>query len=191
MVRCPNCGRKTSGDNCQWCKYPILKGRQKEAVVAAREKIKREAEEARKAKEAEKQAKKETVVAAREKAKQEVEEAKKAKEAEKQAKKEAVVAAREKAKREAEEARKAKQAEKQARKEAEIAAREKAKREAEEQASKEAVRVLLSQIHFDQVKHLEECIKELESTREELRAGKIGAEEAIQRFRDISERISK
>ena len=95
------------------------------------------------------------------------------------------------AKREAEEARKAKQAEKQAKKEAVVAAREKIKREAEEQASKEAVRVLLSQIHFDQVKHLEECIKELESTREELRAGKIGAEEAIQRFRDISERMSK
>ena len=183
MVRCPNCGQETSGGDCQWCKYPILKGRQKEAEIAAREKAKQEVEEAKKAKEAEKQARKEAVVTAREKAKREAEEARKAKQAE--------IAAREKIKREAEEARKAKEAEKQARKEAEIAAREKAKREAEEQASKEAVRVLLSQIHFDQVKHLEECIKELESTREELRAGKIGAEEAIQRFRDISERMSK
>ena len=26
MVRCPNCGQKTSGDYCQWCNYPILKG---------------------------------------------------------------------------------------------------------------------------------------------------------------------
>jgi len=142
MVRCPNCGQKTSGGNCQWCKYPILKGRQREAEVAAREKVKREAEEARKAKEAEKRAKKE-----------------------------AVIAAREKVKRAAEEAREAK--------------------EAEEQASKEAVRVLLSKIDFDQAKHLEECLKEIESTREELRVGKIGTEEAIQRLRDISERMSK
>jgi len=113
MVRCPNCGQKTSGGNCQWCKYPILKGRQREAEVAAREKVKRAAEEAREAK------------------------------------------------------------------------------EAEEQASKEAVRVLLSKIDFDQAKHLEECLKEIESTREELRVGKIGTEEAIQRLRDISERMSK
>ena len=26
MVRCPNCGQKTSGDHCQYCKYPIVKG---------------------------------------------------------------------------------------------------------------------------------------------------------------------
>jgi Zn finger protein HypA/HybF involved in hydrogenase expression len=26
MVRCPNCGQKTSGDYCQWCNYPILRG---------------------------------------------------------------------------------------------------------------------------------------------------------------------
>ena len=26
MVRCPNCGQQTSGDYCQWCNYPILKG---------------------------------------------------------------------------------------------------------------------------------------------------------------------
>ncbi len=26
MVRCPNCGQKTSGDYCQWCKLPILNG---------------------------------------------------------------------------------------------------------------------------------------------------------------------
>lgn len=27
MVRCPSCGQKTSGDYCQWCCYPILRGR--------------------------------------------------------------------------------------------------------------------------------------------------------------------
>jgi len=23
MVRCPNCDQETSGDYCEWCKYPI------------------------------------------------------------------------------------------------------------------------------------------------------------------------
>ena len=104
MVRCPNCGQKTTGGDCQWCKYPILRGRRKEA--------------------------------------------KKAEEAEKQAKKEAELAAKEQAKREAEEARKAEEA-----------------------------------------KHIEECLKQVESTCEELRAGKIETKEAIQRLLDISERI--
>ncbi len=142
MVRCPNCGQKTSGGDCQWCKYPILKGRQKQAMIAAREKTEREAKEAKQAKETEKQAEKQAVIAAREKTEREAKEAKQAKETEKQ-------------------------------------------------ASKEAVRVLLSQIYSNQVKRIEECLKELESIREELRVGKIGAEEAIQRLRDISERISK
>jgi hypothetical protein len=26
MVRCSNCGRKTEGDYCQWCGYPVLTG---------------------------------------------------------------------------------------------------------------------------------------------------------------------
>jgi MFS family permease len=26
MVRCPNCGRRTEGDYCQWCGYPVLAG---------------------------------------------------------------------------------------------------------------------------------------------------------------------
>jgi len=147
MVRCPNCGQETSGGDCQWCKYPILKSRQVEA--------------------------------------------KRAKEAEKQAKKQAAIAAREKAEQEAVEAKRAKEAEKQARKQAVIAAREKANQEAVEQASKEAARVLLSQIDSEQTKHIEECLKELESTHEELRIGKIGTEEALQRLRDISERIPK
>jgi len=61
MARCPNCGQKTRGDYCQWCNYPILKGRptrrrkaekraKREAELEAKEKAKREAEEARKAK---------------------------------------------------------------------------------------------------------------------------------------------
>ncbi len=35
MVRCPNCGQETSGDYCEWCKYPILSGspRQKEVIM--------------------------------------------------------------------------------------------------------------------------------------------------------------
>ena len=147
--------------------------------------------EAKRAKEAEKQAKKQATIAAREKAEQEAVETKRAKEAEKQAKKQAVIAAREKAKQEAVEAKRAKEAEKQAKKQAAIAAREKAKQEAVEQASKEAARVLLSQIDSEQTKHIEECLKELESTHEELRIGKIGTEEALQRLRDISERIPK
>jgi len=68
MVRCPNCGQKTSGDYCQWCKYPILRGSvkirrldekqaKKEAEREAREKAKRDAEEARMAREAEIRAK--------------------------------------------------------------------------------------------------------------------------------------
>lgn len=27
MFTCPNCGQKTEGDSCQWCHYPILKGK--------------------------------------------------------------------------------------------------------------------------------------------------------------------
>jgi len=26
MVRCPNCDQETSGDYCQWCKYPLSSG---------------------------------------------------------------------------------------------------------------------------------------------------------------------
>ena len=99
MVKCSNCGRKTKGDFCQWCGYPLMRGRpvrkqntKKEAELAAKEKAKREAEEAKKAEQAEAKAKKEAELAAKEKAKREAEEAK------------------ERAKREAEEAKKAKQA---------------------------------------------------------------------------------
>ena len=56
MVRCPNCGQKTSGDFCQWCQYPLLKGRRagysrfikrvnKQAKLATQEEAKRKAEE--------------------------------------------------------------------------------------------------------------------------------------------------
>ncbi len=103
-VRCPNCGLKASGDYCQWCHYPILRGKPTKG-----RKAKKQAEEARKAKEAEKQAKieaertakekvRQETIAAKEKEKQDAIEAKKAKEAEKQAK----IEAEERAKREAE-----------------------------------------------------------------------------------------
>ena len=63
MVRCPNCGQKTSGDHCQCCKYPILNSRptrleetlkrqRMKAERRAKEQAKQDAEEARKAKKA-------------------------------------------------------------------------------------------------------------------------------------------
>ncbi len=147
MVRCPNCGQKTRGNYCQWCNYPILR----RGPVRRRK--------------AEEQAKKEAELAAKEKTKREAEEAKRAKEAEEQAKKEAELAAKEEAKREAEE---------QAKKKAELAAGEKAKKEAKEE-----------------VKQIKECLKQVENICEELRAGKVGTDEALQRLSDISERIAK
>ena len=56
MVRCPNCGQKTSGDYCQWCNYPILKRRVKRrqktktADPAAKEKARQDAIDAGKTK---------------------------------------------------------------------------------------------------------------------------------------------
>jgi len=51
-MECPNCGQKTAGDFCQWCGYPIMKGKpvrkqkeKKAAESAAKEKAKRVAEE--------------------------------------------------------------------------------------------------------------------------------------------------
>jgi len=108
MVRCPNCGQETKGDFCQWCGYPVMRGRLvrgQRAERAAKEKAKREAELA--AKERVKMEAKET----REKAKREAEEAKEAKRAEEKAKKEAELEAKERANREAEEAKEAKRAE--------------------------------------------------------------------------------
>ncbi len=65
MVRCPNCGQKTSGGYCQYCNYPILRSRrirhrkakkteevrkqaEKDAELAAKEKAAKEAEEVEK-----------------------------------------------------------------------------------------------------------------------------------------------
>ena len=197
MVKCPNCGQETSGGDCQWCNYPILKGRQEEAKRAKMAEKQAKRQEAIDAREKARQA----AIDAREKARQEAKETRRTKAA-KEAEKQAAIDAREKAKQEAKEAKEARKqtaiearrariAEKRAEKQAAIDAREKAKQEAEEQAAKEAARVLLSQIDSDQAKHLEECLKELKNTREELGGGKIGAEEATQRLRNISERISK
>ncbi len=159
MVRCPNCGQKTSGDYCQWCKYPILRR------SPARRRM------------AKKRAKKEAELATREKTKGA---------AEKQTKKEAELATREKTKREVEKARKAKEAEKQTKKEAKIATRKKAKRGAEEAKLAAPLPIV-----FDQVKQIEECLKQVESICEELRAGKVDTKEALQRLSDISEKIAK
>jgi len=86
MVRCPNCGQETEGDSCQWCHYPILKGkpaRQRKSypIIFGRPFKRprsegappREAEEARKANRL-----------AKEQARKEAEEAKKAKKLEKE-----------------------------------------------------------------------------------------------------------
>ncbi len=144
MPRCPNCGQITSGDNCQWCNYPLrgrgLRGRRR--VVESRK-----AAESKKAAEAERQAR----IDAIEKAAREIEEAKKAlaadiaawektKEASDEAGSTAQAEETGKAEEatdavgaeEAEEARKAAEAEKQAKKQAEKEAKERARREAEE-----------------------------------------------------------
>ena len=102
MVRCPNCGQNTSGDYCEWCNYPILKRRVKRrqkakaADLAAREKARQDAIDAKKAKQAEERAGKEADLAAREKAKQDTIDAEKAKQAEERAGKEAGLAPGEK-----------------------------------------------------------------------------------------------
>jgi len=44
---------------------------------------------------------------------------------------------------------------------------------------------------LDQVKQIEECLREVESICEELRAGKVETKEALQRLSDISEKIAK
>ena len=107
-VRCPNCGLKASGDYCQWCYYPILRGR----PTRGRKAKQQEAIEAKKAEETEKRAKIEAERAAKEKVRQEA------------------IAAKEKEQQEAIEAKKAEEAEKRAKIEAEVATREKAIREA-------------------------------------------------------------
>jgi hypothetical protein len=68
---CPNCGQETTDDFCQWCGYPLMKGRpvrRQKAKKEAEEKVKREAEEAKKAK---------RVEGVKEKGKKEAKEAKK------------------------------------------------------------------------------------------------------------------
>ncbi|MFC1988196.1 hypothetical protein ACFLVH_06665, partial [Chloroflexota bacterium] len=91
MVKCPNCGQKTSGDYCHCCKYPIIEGKsrglrkaEKQAEIVAQELVKKQAE-----------------VEAKEQAKQQAEEARKAREAEELVKKQAEVEAKEQAKRQA------------------------------------------------------------------------------------------
>jgi len=173
----------------------------REAGIAAQEKERQEVEEAKRAKEAEKQAQKQAEIEAKEKAKQEEEE---------RAREEAEKEAWEKAKRETEE---------RARIEAEKEAREKAEREAEERAREEAQKELPAEekekvaaaveetkvelyirdmeplftlpMDNEKVKHLEGYLEDIESIYEELKTGKVSSEEAIQKLRDISARLSK
>ena len=167
-------------------------------------------EEIKKAREAEAKARREAGIAAQEKERQEVEEAKRAKETEKQAQKQAEIEAKEKAKQEEEEI---------ARIEAEKEAREKAEREAEERAREEAQKELPAEekekvaaaveetkvelyirdmeplftlpMDNEKVKHFEGYLEDIESIYEELKTGKVSSEEAIQKLRDISARLSK
>ncbi len=91
-----------------------------------------------------------------------------------------------KAKRVAAKTKRAKKTKKPAQKQAELVAKEKAT-----QKTEEAEGVLRSPIDFDQVKQFEEHLKQVENINEELRAGKIGTKEAIQRLTEISERIGR
>jgi chemotaxis protein histidine kinase CheA len=142
---CPNCGRETTGDLCQWCGYPIVKGslikrqrlrkdaegaeeKAKEEAKEAEERTKREVEEVKEAKQAKgaKEKTKAEAKEAKEKAKREAEKAKQAKRAKE---------ASEKAKKEEAKAKQAKQAKeaKEKAKKAAKEAREKAKKEAKEE----------------------------------------------------------
>ncbi len=151
----------------------------REQAEEAKEKARQEVEEAKKAAEAEKLAK-EQAEEAKERARQEAEEAKK----------QAEIEAKEKATQEIEEAKQAL--------EAEIAAWEKTAGEAVEAADeisselyRKDVEPLLSlPITPDQIKDIEKYLKEVESTNEALKKGKIGTEEAIKRLRNISAKIS-
>ena len=94
MIRCPNCGQKTSGEFCQWCKYPLPKRRpvrfrrvqkraELEARLAAKEDAQKKVEEERQAREARRQAEQQAKLAAKEEAQKKAEEAREVKQAEK------------------------------------------------------------------------------------------------------------
>ncbi len=105
MFTCPNCGQKTEGDTCQWCHYPILKGKpvrqdRSYPIIMGRplrqretnKQIEREVPEAKKAKQLAKEEARKARQIAKERAKKETKELKAAKQL-----------AREQAQREAEE----------------------------------------------------------------------------------------
>jgi hypothetical protein len=154
----------------------------KETVKLLKERMKREAEEAKKAQEAERRGKKEAERLAKEQAKREAEEAKKAQEAEKRGKKEAERLAKEQAKREARVAKKAPEVERRGKKEAERLAKEQAKKEAEEAKKAPEVEkavhgidseiyegkirlVVASPVGFEQVRQFQGLLQELENLR--------------------------
>ena len=57
MAKCPNCGQKTKGDFCQWCGYPLKRGRPVIALKRKTMKAKEAELGAKKAEEAEIKAK--------------------------------------------------------------------------------------------------------------------------------------
>jgi len=176
MPRCPNCGQITSGDNCQWCNYPLQgrgRGRrrvpesrkaaeeERRARIDAIEKAAREIEEAKEALAAD--------IAAWEKTKQTADESRKAAEAE-EARKAAEAEEPRKAA-EAEEAKKTAEAEKQAKKQTEKEAKEKAKREAEE--AKKAARAEKLARKQAEKEAKEKAKREAEEAKRLARAGEV------------------
>lgn len=127
MTTCPNCGQETSGANCQWCSFPLLR---RTPVIHRRIQA-------------------------------------------------------------AGQAKKARQTEEQAKKQAEIEAREKAVGENLPESYGEDIKRMLSlPVGLNQVKHFEEYLDKVESISDDLSAGRIRTEEAMQKFRDISKKVS-
>ncbi|MCL0090835.1 hypothetical protein M1O13_02430 [Dehalococcoidia bacterium] len=161
----------------------VIAQRKPELPMERVEKAETDAKEAKKAREAEKKAKKEAEQATKEKAKREAEEAQERAEKAKREAEEAQERA-EKAKREAEEAKKAREAEKKAKKEAEQAAKEKARREAKEakkarEAEKKAKYeglaklAIESPVDYDQMRELEEYLRQVQHLRLVLVGGSV------------------
>ncbi|MAE11096.1 MAG: hypothetical protein CL876_04160, partial [Dehalococcoidales bacterium] len=98
---------------------------------------------------------------------------------------------REEKRREEKKKKKARQTEEQAKKQAEIEAREKAVGENLPESYGEDIKRMLSlPVGLNQVKHFEEYLDKVESISDDLSAGRIRTEEAMQKFRDISKKVS-
>ena len=166
MSRCPNCGQSSKSDFCEWCGYPVNLGGQID-----KEKAKRDAKKAR---QAQQEAKKKADLEAREKAKRDAKEAKKVRQAEQEAKKKADLEAREKAKRDAKESKKARQAEQEAKKD--INVMKDLVTESKVNAAYEGiVRIVLPQANLNQVKIVEQYLLQIQNLRLLLVGGSVEA----------------